>query len=170
LGEGGKPRFFGKGPEGAPFLLALGVSEAGAAAKGDFLGREERELLDSIIVKALKLPVGGVYVMPVLRCPKPDDALPRGAEKACGNISLKEIKLARPKAVLSFGHEAARILSKETAVLDTLRRKKDRSLESGDSLAPFMMTIGLDVMLEFPELKKDAWADIKTILRVIARK
>ncbi|MDR2340293.1 MAG: hypothetical protein LBF40_09225 [Deltaproteobacteria bacterium] len=168
LGVKGGARFQGRGDVGARLLLAVGVPEAAAVKDGDFLTKEENALLEAIISKGLKLGPTDVYVMPVVKCPRQvEDFLPLATTKVCANISLKEIRLVAPKAVVSFGLDAARLLSKEGGVLDALRRKKGRTLESGNSFVPFRMTMGLDSMLEFPELKKDAWQDLQEILRLI---
>jgi DNA polymerase len=170
LGKAGAPRFFGSGPVSAKILLVVGVPEPQAAINGDFLLPAERELLQAIITKGLKLTEDEVYVTPAIKCPRlVEDYLPTQTEKVCRNITFKQIKLAAPQAVVSFGRDAAQILSKESAVLDTMRRKKDRMLESGNGNAPYRMTIGLDSMLELPDLKKDAWKDLKDVLRLLQK-
>jgi uracil-DNA glycosylase family 4 len=166
LGRGAPRRFFGRGPLSPRILLATGVVEKETAREGDFLKPEEWELLRSIIVKGLKLSLEEVYVTPVVKCPgEIEDFVPPRSLAVCRNVTLKEIKLANPRAVVSFGAEAAQCLSRENAVLGTLRRKKDLVVESGETLVPFQATVGLENMLEFPLLKKDAWEDLKRLLK-----
>jgi DNA polymerase len=168
LGKTPGERFFGRGPVKAPILLVVGVPERQPRNLGNFLTEEEERLLSAIITKGLKLEEDEVYVTPIVKCARQvEDFLPPQTAAVCRNITLKEIKLAAPKVVVSFGREAASILTKEDAVLDPLRRKKSKRLDSGLATAPLRMTIGLDSMLEFPELKKEAWTDLKEALKIL---
>jgi uracil-DNA glycosylase family 4 len=160
----GTGRFFGEGKYKSPILMVTGVPEKERLGS-DFLSPEERELLNSIIAKGLKMDPSEVFVTPIIKCRRQqDDFLPPQTQRICRNITLKEIKLAQPKAVVSFGIEAAQMLAKENLVLDRLRRRRDKVLDSGDSTAPLWMTIGLDSMLEYPILKKEAWEDLKKVI------
>jgi len=124
-----------------------------------FVGRSG-QLLTDIIVKGLKMRREDVYIANVVKCrpPKNRDPLPEEAQ-TCLPFLHRQIRAVRPKVICALGKVAANYLLETTEPLSKLRRRF-HDLEG----IPVMPTYHPSFLLRQPEMKREAWEDVKLII------
>jgi DNA polymerase len=124
------------------------------------------QLLEKIITLGLGLTVPQVSVTPVLKCrPQSPELILQKTRKQCLRIILQEIELVRPRAVLAMGVTAAQILTESEKNMFFLRPKN--FVLKVSQPVPLRITLGLDLMLAEPEMKKEVWGDLKKLMRQV---
>jgi DNA polymerase len=126
------------------------------------------ELLTNIITLGLGLAVEKTYVSTILKCPLQNlEFWPRQAKNACLEIIWREIALVNPRAILAMGVGPGQLLTKTNKQMFFLR-PNPFLLHFPPPLQPIplQVTLGLGSILEEPELKPEAWRDIKKAMRL----
>lgn len=128
-----------------------------------FVGRAG-QLLTKMIA-AMGFTRDQVFIANILKCRPPDNRPPMPEEMvACLPYLRAQIAVLRPKVIIALGGTAVRgLLGVETGI--TKLRGTWMKFEG----IPTMPTLHPAYLLRNPPAKKDAWADLKEVLRSIGR-
>jgi len=150
FGEGAAPAdlmFIGEGPgeqedlQGRPF-----VGRAG-------------ELLTKMI-EAMGLSRDLVFIANIVKCRPPGNGDPEPGEvTACLPVLLAQIRLVRPRVIVSLGRISAQTLLSSGTAIGRLRGRWHRF--EGVDLMP---TFHPAYLLRSPEKKKEAWQDLQLVM------
>lgn len=160
---------------GSPTAEAMFVGE-GPGFEEDrrgepFVGKAG-QLLDRILA-AIGLSRQTVYIANVVKChPMVDPSQPdkRGNDRppspseieACRGYLEEQVRLIRPRAIVALGAVAARALTGSTQGITALRGKW-REFQG----VPLLPTYHPAALLRNPELKREAWEDMKELKRFL---
>jgi DNA polymerase len=153
---------FGVGDSGARLLFVGEAPGADEDRKGEpFVGRAG-QLLDRMI-QALGMEREAVYIANVLKCRPPNNRDPRPDEvETCSPFLWRQIDAIRPTVICALGAHAARsLLGTETAI-GSLRGRLQKA--RGWTVVP---TYHPAYLLRSPQAKRLAWADLKTVKRLL---
>ncbi len=155
----------GRGPfEAGEKILMAFVGEGPEIFDG-----AERDLLAAMIEKGLKLAPDEFYVTSLIKCPKnPAGEIPKGAAPECLPIAERELALLRPPLILALGQAPGRLLSGRLREHLGILRNQTHSV-AGLPKSWLRVTYGLDDLLTTPELKKEAWKDLRKFIPVIEK-
>jgi DNA polymerase len=163
LGQSGAIPALGCGPVGAPIMFFVDPPNHQDIVTDCPPGGPASELLQNIITLGLRLNPQDCYITSIVKCPVEDPLnVEPFTKKSCTAIAFKEIELASPKVIIAMGITASQALCGKEDVMLRLRRMKT---SLGSAKIPFRMTLGLADMLTSPELKRDVWQDLKTIMK-----
>ncbi len=127
-----------------------------------FVGRAG-ELLTKII-EAMKMKREEVYICNVVKCRPPQNRPPEPDEiAACSGYLEAQLLTIRPKVICALGKTAASALLETQAPMGALRGK---TLEWKG--IPLVVTYHPAYLLRNPPAKKDVWADMQIVLRLLA--
>ncbi|WP_025321715.1 uracil-DNA glycosylase [Deferrisoma camini] len=127
-----------------------------------FVGRAG-QLLDRMLA-ALGLDRGRVYIANVLKCRPPDNRDPLADEvETCVAFLWAQIEAIRPRVICALGAHAARALLGVTGSISELRGK-------AQPVGPWTVvpTYHPAFLLRRPRFKRQAWADLKAVARLLA--
>ena len=121
------------------------------------------ELLTAMIERGMKLRRDDVYIANVLKCRPPENRNPAEDEVAqCTPFLLRQIELIQPKVICALGGSALRAL---TGHQGGISRARGRPVPfQGAQLLP---TFHPAYLLRNPAAKREAWEDLKTVLRIL---
>ena len=116
------------------------------------------KLLDKML-SSINLKRDNIYILSILKCRPPEnrDPLPLEIEE-CEPYLKKQLKIIKPKLIVSLGRFSANTILKTTDNLNELR-KKIFNYEGID----FLVTYHPEALLRNPDFKKLAWEDFKLI-------
>jgi DNA polymerase len=154
--------------QGNPHAEVMFVGEAPGADEDEqglaFVGKAG-QLLTDIIEKGMKMPRSEVFIANILksrppgnRNPEPDEVL------ACAPFLDRQIAAIQPKVIVALGKFAAHWLLKTAEPITRLRGNLGEY-----NGTPVMPTFHPAYLLRNPPAKKEVWADIQTVLRMLGR-
>jgi DNA polymerase len=122
-----------------------------------FVGRAG--LLLNLMLQSIGLRREDVFIANVLKCRPPNnrDPLPDEIEK-CEPYLKRQIDLVSPRLLVTLGRFAAASLLRATGALATLRE----DMHTYDDV-PLIVTYHPAALLRNPQLKRQAWEDLKKI-------
>ncbi len=154
---------FGVGDESARVVFVGEAPGFQEDLRGEpFVGRAG-QLLDRMLA-ALGLDRGRVYIANVLKCRPPDNRDPLADEvETCVAFLWAQIEAIRPRVICALGAHAARALLGVTGSISGLRGK-------AQPVGPWTVvpTYHPAFLLRRPRFKRQAWADLKTVARLLA--
>ncbi len=153
--------------EGNPDADLLFVGEAPGYHEDQqgrpFVGKAG-ELLTAMIERGMHLRREDVYIANVLKCRPPENRNPAPDEvERCRPFLLAQIELIRPKVVCALGGQALRAL---TGHEGGISRARGRPVPFGDAV--LVPTFHPAYLLRNPAAKREAWEDLKTVMRILA--
>lgn len=117
------------------------------------------------MIEACGLKRSEVYILNTLKCRPPGNRDPKPEETAnCRGFLERQFDLIRPKFVCALGRIAAQNLLGTTTSLGKLRRKVHHFRG-----VPVMCTYHPSYLLRYPEGKKEAWEDLKLMLKEMGK-
>jgi DNA polymerase len=123
------------------------------------------ELLTAMIERGMQMRREDVFIANVLKCRPPNNRNPAPDEvEMCRPYLLRQIELIGPKVVCALGGQALRAL---TGHEGGISRARGRPVPFGD--AQLVPTFHPAYLLRNPAAKREAWADLKTVLRILGR-
>ncbi len=150
--------------EGSPSARLMFIGEAPGADEDrtgrPFVGRAGR-LLDDMITKGMGLRREDVYIANVIKCRPPENRVPLPDEIAnCREYLDKQIELIRPEFLCLLGKTAASALLGTPLPMGKLRGKwfSYQGIKA-------IVTYHPSYLLRQPSGKKDAWEDLKLLMR-----
>ena len=155
-------------------VFSDGTLEADLVFVGEGPGRDEDEQgvpfvgrageLLTKIIEAMKLKREEVYICNVVKCRPPQNRPPEPDEvAACRGYLETQLLTIRPKVICLLGKTAASALLETQAPMGALRGK---TLEWKG--IPVVVTYHPAYLLRNPPAKKDVWADMQIVLRLLA--
>ncbi len=145
---------------GKKLMFVLGYPALPPAADNTPFAGEAGRLL-ARIVAAMHLSTDDIYVSHVVKCRPPGEREPSTDETRCCLPLLKdEITAVTPDVICVFGGFAARALLDRP---EPLARLRGRFYEKNG--VRIMPTWHPDDMLDDPEKKRPAWADLQKVMR-----
>ena len=127
-----------------------------------FVGRAG-QLLTDIIEKGLGIPRKDVYIANVIKCRPPQNRNPEPDEvDTCEPFLFKQIDIIKPKVIVALGKFGAQTLLR---TLDPISRLRGRVYDyRGAKLVP---TFHPAYLLRNPASKREVWADMKLVKRLL---
>ena len=153
--------------EGAPDAELMFVGEAPGKDEDEqgrpFVGRSGKLLTQ--MIEAMGFARDEVFIANVLKCRPPANRDPAADEvERCRPYLLRQIALIRPKIICTLGRHALRTLTDYQGPIGKVR---GRPMEfAGTAVLP---TFHPAYLLRNPAAKRDAWEDLKTVLRHLGR-
>ena len=153
--------------EGHPRAELLFVGEAPGHDEDlqarPFVGRAGQLLTQ--MIEAMGLKREEVYIANVLKCRPPENRAPAPDEVSkCEPYLRRQIDLIRPKIICALGNHALRALTGNTSGISKVRGRPMEFLQW--TVVP---TFHPAYLLRNPPAKKEAWDDLKAILRLLGR-
>ena len=121
------------------------------------------ELLTAMIERGMRLRREDVYIANVVKCRPPNNRTPAPDEvERCTPFLIRQIELIRPKVICALGGSALRALTgQQGGISHALGRPVDFR---GAQLLP---TFHPAYLLRNPAAKREAWEDLKTVMRIL---
>ncbi|GAB6186394.1 uracil-DNA glycosylase [Thermopirellula anaerolimosa] len=153
---------------GNPYAELVFIGEAPGAdedRQGEpFVGRAG-QLLTDMITRGMGMQRKDVYICNILRCRPPDNRTPTAEEAAhCRPWLDATLSVIQPQFICCLGATAAKYLLQTEQPIGRLRGKV---WEYGS--AKVVCTYHPAYLLRSPNMKKEAWEDIKLLLRLMGR-
>jgi DNA polymerase len=127
-----------------------------------FVGRAG-ELLTAMIEKGMGLRREDVFILNTLKCRPPSNRAPTPEEHAaCRPFLEEQLAVIRPDVIVALGNSACRALLGEARGISKLRGRVFEMF--GAHVVP---TYHPAYLLRQPEKKRDAWEDLKKVLRLL---
>jgi DNA polymerase len=151
---------FGEGNAKARLVFVNGAPSASDDAQGHVLTGEPGALFDKMLA-AMGLARADVYLTNVVKCRPPADREPHAAEVAiCLPFLRRELALIKPAVVVTLGRTATKAVLNTDANVAELRGRFQNW--NGIALLP---TFHPAILLQHPEHKRAAWADLQEVMR-----
>jgi DNA polymerase len=165
LAKGRKTIVFGQGNPRAELMF---VGEAPGAEEDEqglaFVGRAG-QLLTDIVEKGLRMKRSEVFIANVIKCRPPQNRNPEPDEiLACQPFLEAQIRAIRPRVLVGLGKFGAQWLLRTAEPITRLRGRVGE--HEGIAVMP---TYHPAYLLRNPAAKKDVWADMKEVLRILGR-
>jgi len=128
-----------------------------------FVGRAGQLL--TLMLQAIGLRREDVYIANVLKCRPPNnrDPLPEEIAK-CEPYLLRQIELIEPRLIVALGRIASASLLRTNLALGKLREEIHRYNE-----VPLIVTYHPAALLRNPQMKRNAWEDLKKVSDFLAK-
>ena len=151
------------------FVFGVGSAEADLMLIGEAPGRDEDlkgipfvgragQLL-TLMLQSINLKRDEVFIANVLKCRPPNNRDPQPDEiEKCEPYLLKQIEMISPKLIVTLGRFASASILRTKSALGTLREEVHNYNQ-----VPLLVTYHPAALLRNPQLKKQAWEDLKKI-------
>jgi len=151
------------------FVFGVGSGEADLMLIGEAPGRDEDlkgipfvgragQLL-TLMLQSINLKREEVFIANVLKCRPPNNRDPQPDEiEKCEPYLLKQIEMISPKLIVTLGRFASASLLRTKSALGTLRE----DIHNYNNV-PLIVTYHPAALLRNPQLKRQAWEDLKKI-------
>jgi DNA polymerase len=151
------------------FVFGVGSAKADLMLIGEAPGRDEDlkgipfvgragQLL-TLMLQSIGLKREEVFIANVLKCRPPNNRDPQPDEiEKCEPYLLKQIDMIDPKLIVALGRFASASLLRTKSALGTLREEVHMYNQ-----LPLIVTYHPAALLRNPQLKKQAWEDLKRI-------
>jgi DNA polymerase len=128
-----------------------------------FVGRAG-ELLSDMIVKGMKMRREDVFILNAVKCRPPENRTPAPDEiAACRPFLEEQLAVIRPLVIVALGNPACQALLGPVPGITKIR---GRVLEAfGAKVVP---TFHPAFLLRNPESKRETWADLQLVMRLLA--
>jgi DNA polymerase len=124
----------------------------------------EAGLLLTKMIAAMGYQRQEVYICNVLKCRPPGNRDPEPDEiEACSRFMLRQIRAIRPQAIIALGAFAAKTLLASNEPISRLRGR----FHDYHGI-PLMPTFHPSYLLRSPEKKREAWADLQQVMKILA--
>lgn len=156
---------FGVGNPNAELVFIGEAPGADEDRQGEpFVGRAG-QLLTDMITRGMGMQRSDVYICNILRCRPPDNRTPTAEEAShCRPWLDATLSIIQPRFICCLGATAAKYLLQTEQPIGRLRGKV---WEYGP--AKVVCTYHPAYLLRSPNMKKEAWEDIKLLLRLMGR-
>lgn len=164
LCETRKNLVFGVGSQSAKVLFVGEAPGRDEDIQGEPFVGEAGQLLTKMI-KAMGYERSEVYICNVLKCRPPENRNPAPEEiSQCGPFLLRQVKAIAPKAIVALGTFAAQTLLCSKEPISRLRGK----FHDYHSI-PLMPTFHPAFLLRSPEKKREVWADLQQVIKLLVK-
>jgi len=165
LVKGRKNIVFGVGNPAASLMFVGEAPGRDEDIQGEPFVGEAGQLLTKII-QAMGLGREDVYICNVLKCRPPENRNPHQEEiEACGPFLLRQVKAIAPRAIIALGTFATQTLLESKEPISRLRGRFHDYHG-----VPLMPTFHPAFLLRSPEKKREVWADVQQVMKLLANK
>jgi DNA polymerase len=117
------------------------------------------------MIEAMGLRREEVYIANVLKCRPPENRAPAPDEvEKCEPFLRRQIELLKPKIICALGNHALRALTGYTGGISKVRGRPMELL-----FGTVVPTFHPAYLLRNPPAKREAWEDLKAILKLLGR-
>lgn len=160
--------------EGNPNAALMFIGEAPGQEEDrtgrPFVGRAGQKL--DQMIQAMGLSRDEVYITNILKSRPPDNRTPlRGEVEACAPFLHKQIRIIRPRVIVTLGGPATQLLLSSDEGISRLRGTWSEYHDPEASLTiPVMPTFHPAYLLRnyTPETRKKIWSDLQAVLAQLA--
>jgi DNA polymerase len=159
----------GQGPVGAPIFFIFDTPSLDSVSSRSLLNGPEAELFHNIVTKGLQMKPEEVYLTAISKCPIPEDAydFPETYPmKACSRILFRELELVGPKVAITLGDRPPKILTGSDKASFIYLRNQNMVIGRINKI-PLIVTYDLPTIMEFVEIKREFWNDLKSALKLL---
>lgn len=129
-----------------------------------FVGRAGQLLTK--MIEAMGYTRDEVFIANVVKCRPPNNRVPEDDEMAaCLPWLLRQIKIVKPKAIVTLGATALKGLTGRTDVAIS----KERGVWNKFNGIPLMPTFHPSYLMRYPPAKVEAWKDLKAVLKLLGK-
>lgn len=153
------------GDPASDLMIIADMPEQGDEEAGHLFSGETARLFDAMLA-AMGQTRGSIYYAPLSPARMPGGRIDAEAGATLGHLMRHHIALARPKALILFGDETARLLIGEEALA---KRGGLRALNHDGLTVPAIAVAHPRLLRQYPARKAATWADMRLILGVLAR-
>lgn len=129
-----------------------------ALISAETLVPQGRKMLAGMLKRVLRIEPKEVFFIPVNRCPTHHRSAGDGA-RTCATLLADQLSAVRPELILAFGRDASRVLFSPERT--KVRRGHWTSYPTEHGPLPALMTFHPNFLLQHPENKGHAFADLK---------
>lgn len=153
---------FGEGNPAAQLMLIGEAPGAEEDAQGrPFVGRAGQLLMQ--MIKAIGFQRSDVYIANVLKCRPPENRNPEADEiSECSPFLFKQIAIIQPKLIIALGTFSAQLLLNSKSTISSLRSRV-YEMPYGRVVATYHPSF----LLRSPQMKPQAWEDLKLVKRIL---
>lgn len=153
---------FGSGSQNAKVLFVGEAPGRDEDIQGEPFVGEAGQLLTRMI-KAMGYERSEVYICNVLKCRPPENRNPAAGEIAqCEPFLLRQVQALAPNVIVALGTFAAQTLLGSKEPISRLRGK----FHDYHSI-PLMPTFHPAFLLRSPEKKREVWADLQQVMKLL---
>jgi DNA polymerase len=128
-----------------------------------FVGRAG-ELLSDMIVKGMKMRREDVFILNAVKCRPPENRTPAPEEiAACKPFLAEQLAVIKPSVIVALGNPACQALLGSVPGITKIRGRVFEAF--GTKVVP---TFHPAYLLRNPEGKREAWADLQLVMRMLA--
>lgn len=128
-----------------------------------FVGRAG-ELLSAMIERGLRMRREDVFILNAVKCRPPENRTPAPDEiAACRPFLVRQLEVIRPEVVVALGNPASKALLGDVPGIMTIRGRVFDAF--GAKVVP---TFHPAYLLRNPDAKREAWADLQAVMRLLA--
>jgi uracil-DNA glycosylase family 4 len=139
---------------------------AGSETKRESKFGEEEDQMLARMLTAINLSPHQVYVTNCIKCAVSADAQPKTEHVLrCFSHLQREIKAIKPEFICAMGVIPARCLLQKSQSLSHLRGKFHEYRVAENWTIPLLATYHPKFLLQNPEMKKAAWADLQLLAK-----
>jgi DNA polymerase len=126
-----------------------------------FVGRAGQLLMQ--MIKAIGFQRSDVYIANVLKCRPPENRNPEADEiSQCSPFLFKQIAIIQPKLIIALGTFSAQLLLNSKSTISSLRSRV-YEMPYGRVVATYHPSF----LLRSPQMKPQAWEDLKLVKRIL---
>jgi len=164
LCESRKNIVFGVGSQKAPVLFVGEAPGRDEDIQGEPFVGEAGQLLTKMII-AMGYERSEVYICNLLKCRPPGNRDPLPDEIAqCSPFLLRQVKAIAPKAIVALGTFSAQTLLGSKEPISRLRGR----FHDYHGI-PLMPTFHPAYLLRSPEKKREVWADLQQVMKLLVK-
>ncbi|MBN2695802.1 uracil-DNA glycosylase [bacterium] len=162
-----KNTVFGEGSIKSVKIMFIGE---GPGENEDLLGRpfvgKAGNLLTDIIEKGIKIKRDEVYITNIVKCRPPQNRNPEHIEvMSCINYLYKQIEIINPEVIVLLGAVALKSLFPKYGSITKYRGQFFNFILDKNHQYPTLATYHPSYLLRYPEYKREAWEDIKIVMK-----
>lgn len=158
----------GRGGDSARLLLVgdwLASDTAGNLEPGHLFGVQQ-DIMLSRMFDAINLSPGDVFVTNVIKCAIPATLQPQASHvESCVSYLRRQIVALMPEVICTMGMIAARAVLERRQPLSRLRGQFHNYEAGEDKKIPVIATYHPTYLLQNPEMKHAAWADLQLLAK-----
>ncbi len=163
-GRGGQP--------GGIRLLIVGdwLKIQGESDKNTLFGGEQDGMIARMLA-AVALPPEQVFITNVIKCGLDSQVQPKaGNVGSCMSYLRRQIEVLQPEFICTMGIIAAKAVTGTSLPLSRLRGRFHNYRTGGKRTIPVLVTYHPGYLLQNPEMKRAAWADLQLLGRKMGLK
>ncbi|MDT8282239.1 MAG: uracil-DNA glycosylase [Gammaproteobacteria bacterium] len=173
-----KQAISGRGNLSAKLMIVL-ISPTANDDTENFICSGKSDQLLSKMLAAININIDDVYISSLLKCYVPQEYTVSAKEiQSCQNHLNRQIQLIQPEILLVLGETAVRCLLQKDLSLDdyramnaetTVQKPPHEKLLYQPAEIPLFISYSPEELLQQPENKRKAWADLQQLQKIMGQ-